>query len=95
MINDINTQIFYTILTKFYDGVKKYLDKWQINESGTVVLRKGEWTWGDWGEEKDMELIFNGVYYLALKGVYNMAILLEKQDDAERLMQLMKIELSL
>ncbi|MFB9051464.1 alpha-L-rhamnosidase C-terminal domain-containing protein [Formosa undariae] len=77
-------------MSDLYDGVQKYLKIWQINEDGTVVLRRGGWIWGDWGRDKDMKLIFNGVYYLALKGVLNMAVLLDKHDDAEELKQKMK-----
>ncbi|WP_434037621.1 alpha-L-rhamnosidase C-terminal domain-containing protein [Formosa sp. 4Alg 33] len=77
-------------MSDLYDGVQKYLKIWQINEDGTVVLRRGGWIWGDWGRDKDMKLIFNGVYYLALKGVLNMAILLEKHDDEVELRQKMK-----
>ncbi|WP_428232799.1 alpha-L-rhamnosidase C-terminal domain-containing protein [Flavobacterium sp.] len=67
-----------------YEGVQKYLDVWKINDEGTLILRNGGWTWGDWGNDKDMELIFNTTYYMALKGSYNMAILLGKTDDATK-----------
>lgn len=72
-------------ISDLYDGVQKYLKKWKINDKGTVVRRRGDWAWGDWGKNKDMELIFNGIYYLALKGVANMATILEKHDDAAKL----------
>ena len=68
-------------IADLYDGVRKYLKVWKINDKGTLISRKGGWTWGDWGSNKDMELIFNTMYYMALKGVLNMARVLEKKDD--------------
>ena len=56
-----------------YPGVKRYMDVWQLGEDGLVVQRKGDWTWGDWGEHKDMAILYNGWYYLALKGQKLMA----------------------
>jgi len=65
-----------------YAGVRAYLKIWQTNDDGSIVFRKGDWSWGDWGKNKDMRLITNGFYYLALKGALNMAQLLNKPDDA-------------
>ena len=56
-----------------YPAVKRYLSLWQLGADGLVVPRKGRWLWGDWGQNKDMTLLFNGWYYLALKGQLNMA----------------------
>ena len=64
-----------------YQGVRKYLKIWKTHDDGSVVFRKGDWSWGDWGRNKDMKLITNGFYYLALKGALNMAKLLNKTDD--------------
>ncbi|MEP1490176.1 MAG: alpha-L-rhamnosidase C-terminal domain-containing protein [Algibacter sp.] len=77
-------------ISDIYDGVHRYLKLWKINEKGNLIFRKGDWTWGDWGEEKDMELIFNGFYYLALKGAANMANALEKSSDVEAYTQAME-----
>lgn len=66
-----------------YPAVKRYLHLWQTDADGLVILRKGGWTWGDWGDEKDMPLIFNGWYYLALQGFANMAELTENAPDAQ------------
>jgi alpha-L-rhamnosidase len=66
-----------------YEGAKKYLAVWKIKENGTLQFRPGDWTWGDWGIEKDMELLENGWYYLALKGLKLMAAALDKPGDAE------------
>ena len=56
-----------------YPAVKRYLSLWQLGADGLVVPRKGGWLWGDWGHHKDMPILFNGWYYLALKGQLNMA----------------------
>ncbi len=69
-------------IADLYDGVRKYMKVWKINERGTVVFRPGEWTWGDWGTDRDLELIYNGLFYMALKGSANMADLLGKTNDA-------------
>lgn len=65
-----------------YDGVKKYLDVWKLNDEGTVIHREGDWTWGDWGDNIDIELLDNAWYYLALKGIGFMAEALGKTEDA-------------
>ncbi len=65
-----------------YDGVLRYLAVWKIMHDGTLTFREGGWNWGDWGEQKDMELLQNTWYYLALRGVHKMAMALGKTDDA-------------
>lgn len=64
-----------------YQGVRKYLKIWETHEDGSIVFRKGDWSWGDWGRNKDMKLITNGFYYLALKGALNIAKTLNKTED--------------
>lgn len=56
-----------------YPSVKRYLELWQLGEDGLVSPRKGDWTWGDWGKNKDMTILYNGWFYLALKGQKLMA----------------------
>jgi alpha-L-rhamnosidase len=67
-----------------YEGSKRYLALWKPDGKGTMELRKGDWTWGDWGEDKDMVLISNSWYYLAIKGMRNLAAELGKSEDAVR-----------
>tara|TARA_R110002049_G_scaffold33017_3_gene109009 strand:- start:4034 stop:6352 length:2319 start_codon:yes stop_codon:yes gene_type:complete len=69
-------------IAKVYDKVEKYLALWELNENGTVVTRKGGWTWGDWGENKDMPLLFNTQYYMALDSFYRMSELLGNTENA-------------
>ncbi|MDP4184438.1 MAG: alpha-L-rhamnosidase C-terminal domain-containing protein, partial [Bacteroidota bacterium] len=76
-------------IADLYDGVKKYIDVWKINDKGTVTFRPGEWTWGDWGDNIDQELIDNTLFYMALKGVRNMAAVLGKSDDVKEYNQIM------
>lgn len=85
----MNTDDKQTI-ADLYGGVRKYLKIWKLNANGTVVFRPGEWTWGDWGDNKDLELIYNALYYMALKGAANMAVVLEKSDDADEYRQIME-----
>lgn len=56
-----------------YPAVTRYLALWDQEPSGIVTPRKGGWTWGDWGTNKDMPLLFNGWYALALDGHERMA----------------------
>ena len=56
-----------------YPNVKRYMSVWKLGKDGLVIPRKGGWTWGDWGKNKDMTILYNGWYYLALKGQLNMA----------------------
>ena len=76
-------------IADLYDGVRKYLKVWKENEDGSIKFRKGGWTWGDWGKNKDLELLTNGFYYLALKGALNMAETLNKKDDVAEYQQAM------
>ena len=71
-------------IAKVYDGVKRYLDVWQLKPDGTLVERFGEWYWGDWGREVDRQLLFNAWYYLALKGYLNMSELIDNEQEVRQ-----------
>jgi alpha-L-rhamnosidase len=71
-------------IREVYPKVKAYLNVWQTDASGLVIPRSGGWTWGDWGNNKDMPIIFNGWYYLALKGFREMSELLGQQEQAQQ-----------
>lgn len=73
------------ILQDLYPRIQRYLNLWDKYPDGLVKLRAGGWQWGDWGENKDMLLLYNLWYYLALKGSSLMADELGKNDDAQRL----------
>jgi hypothetical protein len=69
------------ILTDLYDGAKRYLNLWEPDGKGTMKLRIGGWNWGDWGQNKDMLLLYNLWYYIAVKGMHNAAVELGKTND--------------
>lgn len=73
-----------------YDNVGKYLALWKLKDDGTVIRRKGGWTWGDWGENKDMPIIFNTQYYMALDSYLRMSELLGNTKKADSLKAKMK-----
>ncbi len=66
-----------------YPAVKKYLALWSLDENGLTNFRKGGWTWGDWGYNKDVRLIFAGWHILALEAAANMAEVLNIPEDAK------------
>ncbi len=71
-------------IERVYPSVNRYLDLWTLNTDGLVSIRKGDWTWGDWGKNQDMPLLFNAWYYLALEGRRQMADLLEDHEQVTR-----------
>lgn len=71
-------------IADLYDGTKRYLNLWVPDGKGTMKFRSGDWSWGDWGDNRDMLLIYNLWYYLAIKGAHNMALELGKPDDAAK-----------
>ena len=71
-------------LADLYDGVKRYVEKWKLNDKGTIVMPKSGWIWGDWGDNRDLLVIYNSWYYLAVKGLQKMAVELGKTDDAAK-----------
>ncbi|MDR2918424.1 MAG: glycoside hydrolase [Tannerella sp.] len=88
------TQYYYSADSSFvpviYDGLHRYLHEvWQVDKSGLVIERAGDWTWGDWGENIDMGVLTNCWYYLALKAEHAFAIQLGKTSDAEEIRLMM------
>lgn len=84
------TQAFYSNDFSFvhhvYDGVRKYLHEvWQVDTQGIPFTRPGDWDWGDWGKNIDMEVLTACWYYLALKAEKEFAVYLNKQDDAKQI----------
>ncbi|VGO13007.1 hypothetical protein PDESU_01561 [Pontiella desulfatans] len=73
-----------------YPHVKRYMELWEIGNDGLVVQRPGEFTWGDWGENKDMAILYNGWFYLALKGQMLMAEALGETGDLPSISARMK-----
>ncbi|MGN0003196.1 MAG: alpha-L-rhamnosidase C-terminal domain-containing protein [Sphingobacterium composti] len=68
-----------------YPRTQKYMNLWEFEDNGLVKFRKGGWTWGDWGENKDIPLLYNLWYYLALKSQFEIANELGLTKDKEEL----------
>jgi alpha-L-rhamnosidase len=71
-------------LADLYDGTKRYVDAWKLNDKGTVILRKTGWPWGDWGDNIDLLVVYNSWYYLMVNGLQKMAVELGKTADAAK-----------
>ncbi len=56
------------LLIDLFPAIQEYLHLWEKDSDGLVRIREGGWLWGDWGHNKDMLLIHNLWYYLAIKG---------------------------
>lgn len=69
-------------ISDVYPMVKKYLSLWAQDETGLTAFRRGGWTWGDWGDHRDLRLIYAGWHYLALDGAARMADVLGNKEDA-------------
>ncbi len=72
------------LIEEVYDGVKRYLNLWKLDENGVLKKREGGWYWGDWGTNVDKDLLVNEWYYLALDGFKRMSELLEKKDEVTK-----------
>ena len=91
----IYTQCFYagdfSIAKTHYARLHRYLhDVWQTDADGLVILRRGDWFWGDWGENIDQLLLQNCWYYLALKGELELAKILDKANDVAQIEGMLK-----
>ncbi|RHL09309.1 MULTISPECIES: alpha-L-rhamnosidase C-terminal domain-containing protein [Bacteroides] len=89
------TQAFYSddysFVPHIYDGLKKYLHEvWQVDGQGMPVARPGDWNWGDWGTDVDMEVLTTCWYYLALKAEKEFALHLRKLYDANQIGEMMQ-----
>lgn len=72
-----------------YPAVKRYLALWRMGADGLVVRRVGGWDWGDWGDNKDMPLLINAWFHMALEAARDMAHLLGETHDREHWQSLM------
>jgi hypothetical protein len=68
-------------LRSAYPAVKRYLEIWDLRPDGLVVPRKGAWEWGDWGDNVDLTVLYNGWYLIGLHGMEEMARALGHTDD--------------
>ncbi len=65
-----------------YPAVKRYLALYETDSDGMLRYHKGDWNWGDWGENRDMHLLQAFWYVLALEGVANMGEVLGYPQEA-------------
>lgn len=84
----LNTGDLKTI-SDLYDGVNRYISSWRKLPDGTVANREGGWQWGDWGENVDKQGLYNAWYYIALKGQRNIALALNRKNDADSIAAVM------
>lgn len=81
-----------SFVADIYDGLHKYLHEvWKPGTDGFVAVRHGGWSWGDWGDHIDLELLTNDWYYLALKAEHKFALMLGKAADAAAIGHLMML----
>lgn len=76
-------------IREVYPAVCRYLDVWKIEPGGLTAERHGAWDWGDWGENRDMRLIYAAWHYMALDAASRMAELLGRPEDASGFRQKM------
>ncbi len=84
------TQYYYSGDSSFvapvYDRMNRYLHSvWQLDADGLPIVRNGEWSWGDWGENVDLGVLTTCWYYLALQAEKAFALQLNKQADVQRI----------
>ncbi len=78
------------LIERVYDGVKKYLQVWNLDETGILTHREGDWYWGDWGINIDKQCLYNEWYFLALKAYRNMSELLGYPEEVNKVEKDMK-----
>jgi beta-glucosidase-like glycosyl hydrolase len=64
-----------------YPAVKRYLATYHFGPDGLLEWHDGDWNWGDWGSNRDMRLLQNMWYCLALQSISDMADLIGKPDE--------------
>lgn len=79
-----------SFVPEIYPRLKKYLHEvWQLDSDNLVIPRKGEWNWGDWGENIDLGVLTNCWYYLALKAEREFAKQLGMESDVAMITSIM------
>ena len=65
-----------------YPAVRRYLATYHPGEDGLMAWHQGEWNWGDWGDHRDLRLLQNLWYVLALQSAAEMAGLAGESEQA-------------
>ena len=68
-------------IAQVYPAVKRYLATYHVGADGLMAWHNGDWNWGDWGDNKDMRLLQNLWYVLALQSVSDMADLVGEEGE--------------
>ena len=82
-----------SFVAEIYPKVERYLFRgglWRFKDNGLLNVRPGDWNWGDWGDDIDLEVLTNCWYYLALKSQKEFARILGKEKDVKTIEALMK-----
>lgn len=77
-------------IRRVYPAVKRYLERFPLDDTNLTAEYQATWVWGDWGENRDIRLIFAGWHYMALDAMSRMADILGKTSDAEQYHSTMK-----
>lgn len=70
-------------LAMAYPHVCRYLSLWKLEEGGLTAERHGAWDWGDWGDHRDIRLIYAAWHYIALDAAARMADVLGRPEEAD------------
>lgn len=70
-------------LAEIYPYIRNYLSLWKLEEGGLTAFRKIGWNWGDWGDNRDMRLIYAAWHYIALDAAARMADVLGKPVESD------------
>ncbi|MHC4884247.1 MAG: alpha-L-rhamnosidase-related protein [Planctomycetota bacterium] len=79
------TYYWYTgeasVIADVYDRVSRYLSLWKIEPDGLILERPGDWTFLDWGVNRDARVLYNAWAHIAFDGQRRMAKLLGREGD--------------
>ena len=70
-----------------YPAMKGYLARLTQDDDGFTNEYYGSWTWGDWGVNKDIRMIYAAWHYIALESAAKAADALGKSADAAEFRQ--------
>ena len=72
-----------TTLAELYPYIRNYLSIWKLEENGLTAFRQIGWNWGDWGDNRDMRMIYAAWHYIALEAAARMAQVLGNPAESE------------
>lgn len=69
-------------MREVYPAMRRYLTRWRMEADGMTAPYTAKWLWGDWGDHRDMRLLYAAWYYMALESAAQTATLLGLDGDA-------------